>query len=189
MVEQFKGLPNLGAPSFESPFTLHKSTEKFADAKIQVTIFSDFECPFCKKVSDQFHEVIRGYEDHINVQYFFYPLDQSCNSNIKRAFHQYACAAAYTAACDATKFKEVHDAIFESQSSLSLDLLNKIEKNFQLKDCSTKDASKKMVRDMIDEAAKFNLTSTPTIIINGVKIEGSIPTSQIHAIFNHILEK
>jgi protein-disulfide isomerase len=41
----------------------------------------------------------------------------------------------------------------------------------------------------MNAATKFNLRSTPTIIINGKKIEGSIPTPQFFAIFDELLKK
>jgi protein-disulfide isomerase len=39
----------------------------------------------------------------------------------------------------------------------------------------------------VNAATQFNIKSTPTIILNGKKIEGTIPNGQFFAIFDDIL--
>jgi hypothetical protein len=60
-------------------------------------------------VAEQMPELVRRYGNKINIQYFFYPLDHKCNSNIKNKFHENACDAAMVAACDDKKFAKVND--------------------------------------------------------------------------------
>lgn len=187
IVDQFRNLPSQGDPDVESPFKIHMATEKFADAPIRISIFSDFQCPFCKTVSEQIPELVRRYPENINVQYLFYPLDAKCNSNVKGRFHDHACDAAALAACDEKKFLEVHDEIFVNQDKLSHGVLADIAKSRSLTDCIENAAVKNKVVEMINQGTKFNLKSTPTIIINGKKIEGTIPNRQFFAIFDDIL--
>jgi protein-disulfide isomerase/uncharacterized membrane protein len=188
-IEQYKNLASAGDPTIESPFKIHMSSDKFDNAPLRISIFSDFECPFCKVVSDQIHEIIEPFKDKINVQYFFYPLDNACNTKITRVFHRYACMAAELAACSGDKFPEVHDMIFARQKELSTDNLQKWEKELGLKDCFTTQTYKDQIQETLAAAEQFGLKSTPTMIINGKKIEGTIPTVHFKAILQSILDK
>ncbi len=189
VIEQYKALADYGDPDMDSPFALHKSSEKFADAPLRVSIFSDFQCPFCKVVSDQMPALIRRYGDKLNIQYFFYPLDSNCNPSVKSQMHPFACRAAMLSACDPAKFHKVHDDIFDNQAGISLDSLSRIAEKNNLKECFDAQSSRDAVLASMNAATKFNLRSTPTIIINGKKIEGSIPNPQFFAIFDEILKK
>jgi protein-disulfide isomerase/uncharacterized membrane protein len=187
IVSQFRSLPVIGEPAVESPFKIHMATKNFADAPIRIAVFSDFECPFCKVVAEQMPEFTRRYGDKINIQYFFYPLDAKCNSNVKSRMHENACDAAMIAACDEKKFLKVHDEIFEKQGELKGGGLRAIAEKHGLENCIN-DENKNKVITLINAATQFNLRSTPTIIVNGKKIEGSIPSNQFFAIFDDILE-
>lgn len=188
IVEQFNALGVLGDPTTESPFKIHMATEKFADAPIRISVFSDFECPFCKVVAEQMPELIRRYPKQINIQYFFYPLDNKCNSNVKGRFHESACDAAMLAACDEKKFLAVHDDIFANQDKLKTGVLSELAKKHALESCIGNEEMKNKVIATINAATQFNLKSTPTIIVNGKKIEGTIPSGQFFAIFEDILK-
>lgn len=187
IVGQYRSLPSLGEPDQESPFKIHMATQNWADAPIRMVIFSDFECPFCKVVSEQLPDFIRKYGDKINIQYMFYPLDNKCNSNMTQPMHRNACDAAAVAACDVKKFHVVHDEIFAAQSQLGSGALQDIMKKHNLTNCIDNADLNAQIITTINQGTKYNLKSTPTIILNGKKIEGSIPTPQFFAIMDDIL--
>lgn len=187
VVKQYRALADLGEPDQESPYKIHMATEKWMDAPIRMVIFSDFECPFCKVVSEQIPDFIRRYKNQINIQYMFYPLDNKCNPNMERPMHRNACDAAAVAACDAKAFPEVHDEIFANQARLGDGALQEIMKKHQLTNCIDNPELKATVIGTINQGTKYNLKSTPTIILNGKKIEGSIPSPQFFAIMDDIL--
>lgn len=187
IVEQFRKLPSLGDPDVESSYKIHMATEKFNEAPIRISVFSDFQCPFCKVVAEQIPELVRRYPKSINVQYMFFPLDSKCNSNVKGNFHAHACDAAALAACNEQKFAEVHDEIFANQDKLADGALQDIAKKHNLTGCfDNKEITDKVIM-LINQGTKYNLKSTPTIIVNGKKIEGTIPNNQFFAIFDEIL--
>jgi protein-disulfide isomerase len=101
--------------------------------------------------------------------------------------HEHACDAAALAACDATKFVELHDEIFANQDKLPQGYLIEIAKERSLTNCIENAEVKSKVIESINQATKFNMKSTPTIILNGKKIEGTIPSRQFFAIFDDIL--
>lgn len=187
IVAQYRALPNLGEPDQESPFKIHMGTEKWADAPIRLVVFSDFECPFCKVVSEQMPDLIRRYGDKINIQYMFYPLDNKCNPNMQSPMHRNACDAAAVSACDVKKFHIVHDEIFARQKDLGKGALKDIMEKHGLKNCIDNPELNNQIITSINQGTKFNLKSTPTIILNGKKIEGTIPTPQYFAIMDDIL--
>ena len=187
IVDQFRKLANVGDPDQESPYKIHMSTEKFADAPIRLTVFSDFECPFCKVVAEQMSNFQRRYPGKINIQYMFFPLDAKCNSSVKTRMHANACDAAALSACDTAKFAEVHDEIFANQDKLGAGALNEIAKKHNLEACLANPDMNKVI-NIINLSTKYNLKSTPTIIVNGKKIEGTIPNVQFYAIFDDILK-
>ena len=189
IIQQFFTLPNLGKPDVISPFILASSTEKFEDAPIRISIFSDFQCPFCKVLSEQFHKLERLYEGKINVYYYFFPLDSECNDQVKRQIHPHACRAAYLSACDKNKFKQAHDMIFDGQEKLSDEWLMSAQKDLGLSGCFENEEVKKSVKSLIAQAKIFNLRSTPTLIINGVKIEGTLKIKQYMALFDEIIKR
>jgi protein-disulfide isomerase len=191
IVEQYQKLPHQGEPDQESPFKVHMATASFSESPIRITVFSDFECPYCKVVADQLPELVRRYPNKVSIQYMFYPLDNKCNPNIKSRFHQSACDAAYLAACDEKKFVPVHDEIFENQEKLrggNSSVLLDIARRHGLSGCLENADVKNLVINTINQADKYNIKSTPTLIVNGKKISGTIPNSQFFAIFEHILK-
>lgn len=189
LITQYQGLKNLGTPSFESPFRMASATERFSDAPIQITKFSDFECPACKMLSQVLHKVKSKYKGKVNIQYMFYPLDNACNPAMERALHRYACKAAYLAACLPSKFKEVEHDIFEAQAKLSDDWISEYAKKENVLDCYNSQAAKDTVTKHMTEAKKFGVQSTPTFILNGVKIEGVLPAEQLYILIDYLLTK
>ena len=186
-IENFNKLQNLGDPITPSPIMLYKSTQNFKDAPLRVVLFSDFQCPYCKVVSKQAHDLIKEFKGKINIMHMFYPLDSTCNKNVKGRFHDSACMAAYLGACDQDKFPEVHDYIFDNQESISIDTLKDWATKFDLKGCFENKDAQDIVVQNINAGDQYNVKSTPTIIINGKKIEGTIPTMHLKAILESLL--
>jgi predicted DsbA family dithiol-disulfide isomerase len=163
------------------------TNKDFKSAPIRLTIFSDFQCPFCKIVSEQMPKLIRRFKDQIAIQYIFYPLDSSCNSAVKHRMHDKACQAAMVASCKPELFHQVHDEIFSVQDQLATGALEKIAAKYGLTDCLKSEEAKNKVITSINQASQYEIQSTPTLILNGKKIEGSIVDSQFEAIFQSII--
>ena len=188
-VKQFKALKDYGDPEVESEFKIHVGEKNFSESPIRVTIFSDFQCPYCQAVADQAPELIREFKDKISIQYMFYPLDPGCNKNMKGGGHNYACKAAYLAACDTKKFAEVHDHIFKKQSEISNENLNAWADKFGLpKTCFTDSKIHEKIQQTLNAGDKYNLQSTPTIIINGKKLEGLVPTVHLKSMLRSLIK-
>ncbi len=189
LTSQFDNLPKLGMPDFDSEFTIAKATANFKDAPIRITKFSDFECPACRMLSEVLHKVAKKYEGKISIQYFFYPLDNNCNPEMKNAMHRYACQAAYLASCLPNKFNEIEGKIFSNQESLTMEWIENVAKDEGVTDCMKSKGTKDKVLKYINAAKPFNVRSTPTFLLNGVKIEGVLPEDQLNILIEHVLSK
>jgi protein-disulfide isomerase/uncharacterized membrane protein len=186
VIKQFYTLANLGSPGIASEFKI----TNVPNAPIKMVIFSDFECPSCKALSEQIPKLMSRYEGKIDIQYFFYPLDNSCNPSMERPLHQYACKAAYAASCMPLKdFAKTHDEIFHNQEKFEEGFVDKFIKSNNLETCVADPKTKERVVTLIKAADPFNVRSTPSYLINGAKIEGAIPLDQIYAIMDEILRR
>lgn len=189
LMNQFENLPKLGQPEEPSPFRLASSTEDFMDAPLRITVFSDFQCPACRQLSGITHQMEKRYQGDINIQYIFYPLDISCNRAIQRPIMQHSCQAAYLATCLEEDFLKVHNDIFANQSNLSSKWIQDYAKKRGVEECLKDPKTKEKVVNVIELSRPFNVTSTPTMLINGAKIAGVIPPDQLFLLLDGILEK
>ena len=190
LIKEFHSLKVLGDPKKESPHRLNSITPKFKDAPLRITIFSDFQCPACKKLAQSIEQIIPKYKKQINIQYMFYPLDMNCNPSIKRPLHTHACSAAFVSSCLKTnQFITGHDEIFEHQDKLNGQWIKKFATKYNVVSCYQKKEIKEKVVDMIKKADQYNIKSTPTLLINGRKIEGVLLPGQLSIILDDLLKK
>jgi len=186
LIKQYYSLPNLGMPQFPSIYKL----AHMPNAPIKIAIFSDFECPACRALSEQMETIITKYAGKIDIQYYFYPLDNQCNPNMQNALHTNACKAAYISTCmPSNDFLQVHNTIFKNQDNIRDGFLDEFIKANRLEKCVTDPASKEKVLALINAANPFNIRSTPTYLINGVKIEGVLPIDQLSVILDEIIKR
>lgn len=188
VIGQYEKLKDLGHPTIESDYRIVSATKKFTDAPVQITKYSDFECPSCKALSQVLHRIAKAYPGKINIQYFFYPLDRSCNPKMTRDMHRNACKASYLAACLPDKFSEIEEKIFEDQRAINSEFLDNLAKEYGVTECMNSEATKNKVVEYIKTGDAFNIQSTPTFFVNGKKIEGALPVVQLKAIIDSLLK-
>ena len=172
------------------------------NAKITIVEFSDFQCPFCKRFSDQTEsQLLTEYVDSGKAKFVYrdFPLD---------SIHQSAMAAALAGECadEQGKFWEYHDKLFAGQADWSrLDSTDAADKfrqygseinlnvgNFN----SCFDSGKykdEIIKDRSD-GVSYGVSGTPTFFIgnskNGyVKAVGAQPFSSLQRILDDQLSK
>lgn len=189
LIQQFENLPKLGSPEFNSEYIMAKYVGGFKEAPVRITKFSDFECPACKMLSTILHKVAKKYDGKIAIQYFFYPLDNACNPAMEGPLHRHACEAAYMAACKPGLFADIEEDIFDHQAALSTEWIEKKAKELGVTECMKTKETKEKVLKYINAAKAFGVQSTPTFLLNGVKIEGVLPQEQLEILIDHILSQ
>ena len=134
-------------------------------ADVNIEVFSDIECPACKKA----HPVIERIAEEYNasVTFYHYPLT---------FMHDYAMKAAEGAECanDQGKFWEFLDLAYAS-SDLSKKSLVSFASDLDMdvnsfENCLLSSAKKAVVKDDMKEGDKRDVKGTPTIYINGKQL-------------------
>ena len=145
-------------------------------SKVKIIEFSDFECPFCQKTSNILKLALAGSEEAAGIYYYSFPLDKKCNPQIKGDFHQHAClaASAYYCAKERGKQKEMYYKIFGKQKELGPQMIYDLAEDLgfdkaEFEACLKADKTLERIRKDIELGVKLNVTSTPTILINGKK--------------------
>jgi len=155
-----------------------------ADAPITIVEFSDFQCPFCKRVLPTVDQVMKEYDGKVKLAFRQNPLP----------FHKDATPAAKAslAAHDQNKFWEMHDALFANQQDLSEAGIKKAAqaagldmKKFEADFKSTKyDA---IIQEDMDFAKNNGASGTPAFFINGVLVKGAQPFPSFKMVIDGIL--
>ena len=143
------------------------------DAKLRLTIFSDFQCPACRGVSELLEEIFQSFPGKILMIYRNYPLDQACNPIMKHPMHQYACELARYARCTGQygKFWAYHDLAFAKQGELNERSAHQWAKDLGLKDdqiqsCSHDKSIADKLQSDIELGTKLGIDATPTVFVN-----------------------
>jgi len=132
-------------------------------APITIVLFTDFECPYCKKVEPLLAQVLERYPNDVRLVFKNMPLQ----------FHKFATPAAKAAlaAGEQGKFWEFHDELFAaeklSDQAIS-EIAQKLELDFEKwkEDLNNPSVIRQLNTD-IQDAQAAGVTGTPTIFING----------------------
>lgn len=140
--------------------------------KVTIVEFSDFECPFCKKVLPTLDEILKENPD---VRLVF-------KQNPLTSIHENAglAAQASLAAHAQGKFWEMHDKLFENPKALDVTSLNKYAKEIGLntkrfQQDLTNESYRKAVEGDLAQAMSLRVTGTPAFYINGLFLKGAAP--------------
>lgn len=189
-IEDFKKSPNLESFKILSPFRMASATENFYDAPLRVSIFSDFQCPVCKVFAEEMlPKLIRHFKGKMNLQYFAYPMDSNCNHNLSRQMHPIACSAAYLSTCFKDDFVNMHDQLYFDQQELSEPYLQDLSQKLNISKCFHGPEAREFVDKMILDGDKMGVNATPTLIVNGRKLEGLLPLKFFIILFEESMKE
>jgi len=170
-------------------------------AKVVVVNFDDFECPFCSRMHQTlFPDIFKEYGDRVTFIYKDYPLAE---------IHPWAIHAAVDANClaalNADAYWDFADYIHankrevdnEKTSGARLEVIDKIAllqgqrhnvDVVKLQLC-VKAQNEDAVKASMKEADDLGVSATPTLFINGQKIDGAVPVSEIRAALDSALKE
>ncbi len=169
-------------------------------SKVVVVNFDDFECPFCSRMHQTlFPEILKEYGDRITFVYKDFPLVE---------IHPWATHAAVDANCLATQNSDAYwdfaDYIHANQHEVSnektpaarLEALDKLTilqaqkhslDTVKLQAC-VKAQDESAVKASMKEAEGIGVEATPTLFVNGEKIDGAVPVSELRAALDRALK-
>jgi protein-disulfide isomerase len=141
-------------------------------ARVSIVEFSDFQCPFCGRVTPTMDKLVSEYGDQVRIVFKNLPL--SIHPKAKAAH------AAAEAAHRQGKFWEMHDRIFANQRALEPEVFEGYAEAIGLDmaryraDVASSEVKKRIGDDMA-EAQKLGVTGTPGFFINGRFVSGAQP--------------
>lgn len=156
------------------------------NAAVTIVEWSDFQCPFCNRVSPTLAQIREEYGDRVRFAFKHLPL----------SIHPQAAGAhaAAEAAHRQGKFWEMHDLIFENQRDLSVATFEGYASEMGLdmdqyrRDVEAKEIASRISDDM-NQAQKLGVTGTPSFFINGKYLSGAQPFSNFKRVIDEALEK
>ena len=162
-------------------------------APIVMVEFSDFECPFCRRLSPVIEAMIEEHPGQIRVVFHHYPLDQACNPKIGRAFHPLACEASRAAICAERqgRFWEMHDALFEGEvdAASARGYAERLGLDVAAWDaCLESPATTSALHKDMEMMWSTGQQGTPLLYINGRQAGGAIPDWLMRVAIAHELE-
>ncbi len=161
-------------------------------APIQIVEFSDYQCPFCRRLAGELEELAHDFPGKIRVVIRNFPLDSGCNPQMPQPAHPLACAAATFARCagEQGQFSKVtgwiNGAPEVEQEGTSLEEFEGMITNFisstgldaeAISECRTSSRTREKIVADAQKAAELGLQGTPLVFINGKKLD--FPTKDV----------
>ena len=143
-------------------------------AKVTLIEYADFQCPACVIVANFIKRATIDFKGKLQIAYRFFPLTNSHQNSMTSA---QAAFAAYKQG----KFWEMNELLYQNQDTWATDnnaqeiftgYAQKLNLNIdQFINDYTADSTKKFINSQEDEGMKINITSTPSLFINGELIQ------------------
>ncbi len=163
------------------------------NSSVMVLEFSDFQCPFCKKVRPTIRSLVKTYSDRVAFAYRHLPL----------SIHQDADESAVATECarEQGKFLQMHGRLYQQQNNQSVEELKKLAQEIGIADmdkfnaCLAEDRYRQRVNRDMAVAASVGISGTPAFIIGRYDRAKGILKGEILAgaqpleIFTKTLEK
>ncbi len=141
-----------------------------ADASVTIIEFSDFQCPYCRRVQPALKKLMKEYEGRVKLVFRDFPL---------RRIHPQAQKAAEAAQCaaDQNKFWPYHDKLFATSALFPHDLKNYAKElgldTKQFDACLDSNKHAQEVEKDLKDGEKAGVSATPSFFVNGQPLSGA----------------
>lgn len=171
-----------------------------ADAPVVIVVFDDLECPFCARMHKELFPLTEDrYKGKVRIVYKDFPLVE---------IHPWAMHAAIDSNCLAaqneTAYWNLVDYVHEHASEIAgpnhdvakanatLDQLTRDEGKREKLDAAKLDAciakqDDAPIRASMQEGNALGVNATPTLYINGERVEGAVPTEDFWPVIDRAL--
>ena len=150
-------------------------------AKVLVVKLADFQCPACSQAYLSYKAILARYASTnpgaVRLVHRDFPLNPQCNSNLTTMVHPAACDAAVAVRLARQHNREdlMEEWLYTHQRGMSPETVRQAAREVgQIPDFDAKYASTlELVKADIVLGKQLNVTQTPTLFINGVKVDGA----------------
>jgi len=133
------------------------------EAKVMLLEFSDYQCPFCKRIQPTIKALIEKYGDRVVFGYRHFPLP----------FHKEADEAAIAAECarEQGKFEPMHQFLYQNQRAQQMKYLRGYGRKFKIKNldqydkCLSSEKYRSRVNQDIADGQAIGINGTPGFVI------------------------
>ena len=144
-----------------------------ATAPVTIVEFSNFHCPFCKRVLPRLGQLESQYGDKVKLVFRDYPIDNLYPAG--RKAHE-AARCAY----EPGKFWAYHDLLFANAPKASPEQLKTYAQEVGLdvaafEQCVNSGTYQAAVQSDVEEGTRVGVTGTPAFFINGRLVSGAQP--------------
>ena len=144
-----------------------------ATAPVTIIEFSDFHCPFCKRVLPTLTQIEAQYGDKVKLVFRDFPIDQ-LHSGARKAHEAARCAN------EQGKFWVYHDLLFANPPKANPEQLKAYAQEVELdvaafEQCISSGKYQTAVQKDIEEGSRAGVTGTPAFFINGRLVSGAQP--------------
>jgi protein-disulfide isomerase len=151
-------------------------------ASVMIVEFSDFQCPFCRKIQPTLKSLLAKYQGRVSLAYRDFPL---------RGMHGQAELGAESSRCasEQGRFWEYHDLLFENPDKLNRNGLLELARYVKLDEkqfdsCLSSGKYRAHVERDLQDGIQAGVMGTPAIFINGTLLSGAQP----EAAFEKVIE-
>ena len=161
-------------PAFRATIDVAGTPSRGAEnARVTVVEFSDFHCPFCRRVQPTLNQLLAKYPNDVRLVYKHMPLDQ-LHPQARRAAEASWCAQ------QQGKFWEYHDQLYAGGPDGSDANLSAIAARVGLdvakyQQCMSAGAAAAEVQKHVEEGSRYGVNGTPGFFINGRFVNGAVP--------------
>lgn len=146
----------------------NSATKGAVDAPVTITVFDDFQCPYCARLVPTLEQVLAAYPKQVRLVFKHFPL----------SMHKFApaAAAASLAARNQGKFWPLHDQLFANYNKLNDAKIRELAESVGLdmarfdQDLASPALQQEIAADM-QLGTKAGVRGTPAAYINGVQLK------------------
>jgi protein-disulfide isomerase len=153
-----------------------------ASAPVTVVLFSDFQCPYCKKLEPTIEALEKEYPGKVRVVWKNFPLEMHPAARL--------AAAAALAAHAQGKFWAMHDRLLASQESLDRSAILGYAHELGLDpgrfQTALGEAAAQVEAD-VQQGIGVGVSGTPTVFVNGRRVTGAYPLATFKALVDEEL--
>jgi protein-disulfide isomerase len=159
------------------------------DALVTIVLFSEYQCPFCKRVEETLSELRTQYEKDVRIVWKDNPLPFHPRAEPAAALARFAFQKRGNEA-----FWAVHDALFDSAPALEDSDFEAIAKKQGLPWAPiaallASDKPHAKIEESMELAAEYQARGTPHCFINGRRLAGAQPIDAFRKLIDAELEK
>ncbi len=138
------------------------------NAPVTITVFDDFQCPYCARLLPTLDNVVNAYPTQVRLVFKHFPL----------SMHKFArqAAIASIAARNQGKFWPLHDQLFANYNKLNDGLIRELAESVGLdmarfdKDVENPSLAQEVAAD-IKLGTDSGVRGTPSVYVNGVQLK------------------